>query len=49
LPAEKKLEVKNKITSNETEVLEWQPPKSDEIIAFETVLKNLKQNETKRF
>jgi hypothetical protein len=41
LSPEKKLEVVNKFTNNETVIMDWQAPESDEEIAFKESLKKL--------
>ena len=41
LPAEKKLEVKNQVTNNETIVMDWEAPETDEQIAFREAMSKL--------
>ena len=43
LPSEKQKEVLRKVGNIEGEVIEWQPPKSDEEEAFNKVLKEIKK------
>jgi hypothetical protein len=43
LPEEKKLEVRNKLTNNETIVMDWQPPESSDEIAWQASMKKLKE------
>jgi len=43
LPQEKKLEIQNKVTGNETIVMDWEAPETDEQIAFRESLERLKE------